>query len=84
MSAVIHTGLFSILERFPDRKDTIKRLFRESAAFQSLCSDYRTCIEAHRHWSQSDSAEGAVRREEYAALMKDLETEILQNLNETG
>lgn len=80
--SIIHTGLFSIMERFPDYKDTIKRLYKKSHAFQTLCDDYRTCIEAHQHWCRSESEEGILRREEYAALLKDLEAEILENLNE--
>jgi len=79
---VIQTGLFSVMERFPDRKDAVKRLFRESEAFQTVCEDYRKCAEALRYWNESASEEAPARREEYAALLKDLEAEILQGLNE--
>jgi hypothetical protein len=79
---VIQTTLFSVVKRFPGRKDTIKRLFRESDAFQTVCEDYRKCVEALRHWNESASDEAPARREEYSALLRDLETEILQSLNE--
>jgi len=82
--SIIHTGLFSIMERFPDYKETIKKLYKESHAFQTLCADYRTCIDAHQHWRHSESEEGILRREEYAALLKDLEAEILESLNEAS
>lgn len=81
---VIQTTLFSVVKRFPGRKDTIQRLFRESEAFQTVCEDYRKCVEALRHWNESDSAEAPSRREEYGALLRDLEVEILQSLNEFG
>ena len=82
--SIIHTGLFSIMERFPDYKETIKKLYKESHSFQTLCADYRTCIDAHQHWRHSESEEGILRREEYAALLKDLEAEILESLNEAS
>lgn len=71
------------MKRFADRGDTVKRLFRESETFQSVCEDYRRCAAALRHWNQSASDEAPARREEYAALLRDLEGEILQFLNES-
>ncbi|UCD58119.1 MAG: hypothetical protein JSV16_03115 [Candidatus Hydrogenedentota bacterium] len=81
---VIQTGLFSVMERFSDRKDAVKRLFRESEAFQTVCEDYRKCVEALRFWNESGSDGASARREEYAALLHDLEAEILQSLKELG
>ena len=80
---VIQTSVFPVLKRFPDRKDTVKQLFKENENFQSVCEDYRRCAEALRHWNESTSEEAPARREEYAALLRDLEAEILQNLNES-
>ena len=79
---VIQTSLFSIIKRFPDRKDTVKQLFKESETFHSMCEDYLRCTEALQHWNQSASDEAPARREEYAALLRDLEAEILQSLEE--
>lgn len=80
---VIQTSIFTVLKQFPDRKDTVIRLFNESETFQSVCEDYRRCAEALRRWNDSASEEAPVRREEYAALLRDLEAEILQNLTES-
>ena len=80
---VIQTSVFTVVKRFPSRKDTVKQLFKENETFQSVCEDYRRCAEALHHWNQSASDEAPVRREEYAALLQDLEAEILQNLNES-
>jgi hypothetical protein len=80
---VIHANLFSVSEKFPDRKKTIIRLFRQSEPFQTVCEDYQSCAAALRHWEKSDSEEALSRREEYAALLRDLEGEILQFLDES-
>ena len=79
---VIQTSLFSIIKRFPDRKDTVKQLFKESETFHSMCEDSMRCAEAMQHWNQSTSEEAPARMEEYAALLRDLEAEILQSLDE--
>ena len=79
---VVKTSVFSVAKRFPDRKETVIRLFNKSENFQSICEDYRRCAEALRHWNESASEEACARREEYAALLQDLETEILQSLDE--
>ena len=79
---VIQTSVFTVVKRFPDRGDTVKQLFKESKTFQNVCEDYRRCAEALQHWNQSTSDEAPVRREEYAALLLDLEAEILQSLDE--
>ena len=79
---VIQTSLFSVIKRFPDRKDKVRLLFKESETFHSMCEDYRRCAEALRHWNESASEKAPARREEYATLLRDLEAEILQSLDE--
>jgi len=79
---VIRTGLFSVLRRFPRRKDTAKRLFRESESFQTMCEDYLKCFKALEHWNQSKIDIAPLRRTEYTALMQELEEEIFHKLNE--
>lgn len=79
---IVYTGLPIVLSKFPDHEGTIKRLFKESETFQTLCEDYRRCSKALNYWNQSYSDDGLARREEYAALLKDLEAEILQTLDE--
>ena len=80
---VIQTSVFPVLKRFPDHKDIVKQLFKGNETFQSMCEDYRRCAEALRHWNESASDEAPARREEYATLLRELEAEILQNLNES-
>ena len=80
---VIKTSLFSVLEKFPHHKKAIGRLYRESDSFQTLCEDYQSCAAALGHWEKSDSEEAALRKEEYSALLQDLEKEIMQFLNES-
>ena len=81
---VIQTSLFAVVKRFPDRTDAVKRLFKKSETFQTVCEDYRKCAEALRHWKESASEEAPARREEYATLLQDLEAEILQTLDGVG
>jgi hypothetical protein len=78
--SLIRTSLFAVLERFPHRKAVVRQLFKENDSFQTLCEDYRKCAEALRHWNQSVAKEAIVRRQEYAALLRELETEIEENL----
>ena len=80
---VIQTSLFTVLEKFPDHNKGIGRLVRESNAFQTLCEDYQTCAAALGHWEKSDLEQAALRKEEYSALLQDLEKEIIQFLNES-
>jgi len=75
-------SLHSLFERFPNRKEMIERFFNESEAFQTLCEDRWKCAEALRHWSRSDEEVAAERRQEYDALLLDLESEIVQSLDE--
>jgi len=78
--AVLRPGLFAVIERFPHRKAAVRRLFNENDSFQTLCEDYWRCAEALRHWNQSAAEEAVVRREEYTALLQELEAEIKENL----
>ncbi len=77
---VVPPSLFIVMKQFPDNKVAIKRLFAESENFRSVCEDYQICSEALRHWNQSVSEEATARREEYAAILRDLEGEIQENL----
>ena len=79
---VIQTSLFSVIKRFPDRKDIVRRLFKESENFKAVCEDYRKCSKALHHWDRSDAEEAPLRRAEYSVLLQELEAEILQCLTE--
>lgn len=78
--SIIESGLFFVFERFPDRKATVKALYRESEDFQSLCEDYRQCAAALRYWQQSSEDYAPARRLEYTALLQELEEEIVKFL----
>ena len=79
---VIQTSLFFVIKRFPDRKDMVKRLFKESENFKAVCEDYQECAKALHHWDRSYSEEASLRKSEYSALLQELEAEILQCLTE--
>ena len=78
--SVIHTGLFILYERFPDRRALIKARFMQSEAFKTLCSDYQECLKALEHWNQSTDGEAGRFRQEYQALLLELEEEVMQYL----
>ena len=80
---VVQTSLSIVLAKFPDHKDKIKRLFKEKKTFQALCEDYRQCSEALKYWNRSASDDGHARREEYSALLGELEAETLRFLSES-
>ena len=80
---VIQSNLSYVVKRYPDHRDNILQFFKENQNYQTICEDYRKCLEAHQHWNESGSKEASVRREEYATLLVELETEIIQNINES-
>ena len=80
--AVVRSGLFLILRRFPDCQEVIKRIYLNSDAFKSICDNYQKCSEAIVYWAESDLNEAIRRYQEYAALLEELEWEIIQILEE--
>ena len=80
---IIKSSVFHVLEKFPDRGEDIKRLYKESQEFQSVCEDYRLCAEALQHWTQSNEKEASIRRQEYEQLFQELMDEIYLYLNES-
>jgi hypothetical protein len=80
---IIKSGVLRVLETFPDRAGEIKRLYKESQDFQTVCADYRQCAEALQHWNQSDAKEAPTRKREYEQLLKELMDEIYLYLNES-
>jgi len=73
---------FFILKRFPEHYEQIQQLLLKNDTFRSLCEDYRVCAKALRYWNESTSKEATMRREEYRALLEELEEEILVTLEE--
>ena len=81
--AVIQTGLFDLYERFPDRKETIKKRFAQSENFKDLCSDYQECLAALEYWKRSEANYAFRRRQEYKVLLQELEEEVLEYLDQS-
>ena len=73
-------GLSLIMDRFPEERQALRRLFQESLSFQSLCNDYRECLAAQQDWQQSTAEEAPAWRDEYAHLLLELEQEVRQYL----
>ena len=74
---VVPIGLLHVLNRFPEHEEPIKRLYRKNESFQILVKDYGRCEEALRHWRTLASGEAPLRAAEYAALLQELEEEVL-------
>ena len=72
---------YALFDRFPSHREIIKHLFKRDKTFQTLCSDYQKCSKALHYWKKSDVREASQRREEYEALLSELESEILLILN---
>ena len=66
-----------VLERFPERRSKVSRLYASSDSFRSLCTSYQQCTTALRYWAKLESAEATQRHREYETLLNELETEIL-------
>ncbi len=76
--SVIHPGLFLVIERFPDHREILYRLYAADEAFQTLCDNYQECFQAVEYWNHSKAASAPDRQQEYGALLNELETEIMQ------
>ena len=81
---VIHSGLFLVMKRFPERKDELRRMYRASESFQSTCHSYQKCSDALGYWSKSEHEEAPNRQREYSDLLRELEKDILQSLEDGG
>jgi hypothetical protein len=57
-------------------------MYRTSETFQCICQNYQKCSEALSHWTKSKHADAPERQREYTALLKELELEIIQSLEE--
>ena len=80
---VIEYSLFSIYKRFPERKEPIKALFNNNESFKTLCEDCCRCADALQYWKHSLDEDAPARVREYEDLLRELEEEILLNLDES-
>jgi len=68
----------SILERFPKKIHTLTLLMAADPEFLNICEDYEACVKAMRYWARSKEPEAAARINEYNALVRELEEEIIR------
>ena len=68
------------MERFPEERQALRRLFEESLSFQSLCDDYQECLAELQNWQQSTSEEAPAWCDEYVHLLLELVQEVRQYL----
>ena len=79
---VIHPGLFLVMQRFPYKKDVLRHMYLTSKTFQAFCDDYRKCTDALKYWTQSNHEEAEKRSREYMELRENLESEIIEIIND--
>jgi hypothetical protein len=82
--SVIQAGPFFALQRFQYHKDDLRRMYRSSKSFRSICHDYEKCSAALDYWLVSEHEEAPNRQREYSELINELELEILQSVEEGG
>ena len=69
-----------IQDRFPDKKHSIDLLMAQDPEFLTLCEDHDACVDALRYRAKSNAPEAETRRNEYRALVRELQDEIAQAL----
>ena len=74
-------GYIAVVERFPESREILKRLFESSQSFQTLCEEYEECLGAMRYWRESSFPEAPEFRNEFSSLLRELEEEILDHLS---
>lgn len=69
-----------LCDRFPEHCDLIDKLTSENRVFKDIVQDYADGRRALSNWQASDHPRAADRVEEYRTLLKELESEIKQFL----
>jgi uncharacterized protein YozE (UPF0346 family) len=82
--AVIHPGLFLIMQRYPAQKDALRRMYLSNPSFQTLCEDYEKCSQALEHWTRSGHGLAPKRSSDYQELLQGLEREIEEFMSTIG
>lgn len=73
-----------VMIRFPEHRKSIKYLYGRSESFQSLCMDYRDCLNAIEKYSCSAEEHMHSFRQEWQQLKDDLEEEIIWYIQNIG
>ena len=64
------------MQKFPDYKPTVRRLFDNGGEFKTICEDYGKCFAALHHWNQFSDEIAPKRKQVYSDLLAELEEEI--------
>lgn len=72
----------AVIDRFPEREASIRRLFEKDAEFREVCLDYADAYRALAYWGaiSEESVEQVIVQ--YRELLRELEAEILAVLEE--
>jgi len=73
-------GLVSVVERFPEKKESLEGLFELDEVFRSLCEACVACQKALRFWQGSSPPEAPELRNDFSSLQREVEKEILEHL----
>ena len=78
MRAVDH-----VVERFPERKELVRRLYLKDEQFRSMCEDFLLSIDSLRRFEGRPDAHLRPEVDDYRALLGELEAEIRSYLATT-
>ena len=73
-------GLVSVVERFPEKRKSLERLFERDKSFRSLCEEFVACQKAYKFWQGSSLPEAPDLRNDFSSLQRELAEEILEYL----
>ena len=79
---LIKPVLIRIIKRFPEYNDAICSLFRTIPSFNEICMDHEQCCKTLEHYQRQDSDEARLRTIEYGEILRGLELEIMQYLDD--
>ena len=72
--------LVRVIECFPHHWGQIRRLADIDRQFHELCCDYTEVVELYHYWRERDEAKEDKRVRNYAAILAELEAEILREI----
>ena len=72
--------LSSVINKFPDKANTLTKLFKKDENFREICEDYYLCVEAINKIIITNSQKKKILKE-YKNALKELELEMLMYLN---
>jgi hypothetical protein len=76
MTTPMNRSLHIVTERFPERAQTIKRLFTHNESFHCLCDDYLAVVDLLQKQNDSTSENATGNVDELRTLMTELEQEM--------